>query len=437
MRLFGLDISLARKGGTLSIDQVIKRLEAIRDTVSGINITPETALASPTVHAIDTAISRRLSTLPIYVLQKSTSNGRTKKERLPNHPVQKLLNRPNDNETRTSYWLDAVSWLLRYNRFYAFKARGKTGPIRRLDPIAPSAVEVKQNADRSLSYEVRLEGGGKVKYQRSEMHHARGRSTRGIDGESPFVHIAETVALEIAAERFGAAFFGNGAMPLMVFKYIQGTGGHKTKEERDEFIQNFREEYGQGKRFRAMIMPKGMEMMDPVPLENDKAQMIETRRYQRTVIAGALGVPPWFVGDLERGNFANIEHQSLTFVLNVVMPYARIFEDAMEMDLLTVEDRNAGVIIRFNLDAALRGDFKSRQEGLKIQREMGVINADDWREMENMNPIGKANGGEDYWRQGPSGQTAAAPDGSEPDPNDPGAGDPGANPDNGDPKDDA
>ena len=42
-------------------------------------------------------------------------------------------------------------------------------------------------------------------------------------------------------------------------------------------------------------------------------------------------------------------------------------------DLLTDEDWNAGTVIRFNLDSILRADFKSRQEGLRVQVGMVLI----------------------------------------------------------------
>ena len=70
----------------------------------------------------------------------------------------------------------------------------------------------------------------------------------------------------------------------------------------------------------------------------------------------------------------------------------------MERDLLTEDDYRSGVIIRFNLDAGLRADFMSRQQGLRIQRDAGVISPNEWREMENMNPISDEDGGEDYVR---------------------------------------
>jgi HK97 family phage portal protein len=190
-------------------------------------------------------------------------------------------------------------------------------------------------------------------------------------------------------------------MPLMQFEFLAGSGGFKTEEDRQRFLQEFQEAYGQRKRFRAILLPRGLTTKDPVALDNEKAQFLQTRKHQRTVIAGAFGVPPHLVGDLERTAINNFEQQSLDFIMSVVLPYVRIFEAAMERDLLTDDDRVGGIIIRFNVDAALRGDFKTRQEGLKIQREAGVINPNEWREREGLNP---RDGGDEYWEEGPSGQ---------------------------------
>ena len=404
MRFFGRDLTWARKDTTLTLDQVIRRLEMVYDTVSGIVVTPETCLQAPTVQAVIRAIAGHISTLPVRVLLKSTSRDRDRKEPLPNHPVARLLNAPNLTQDRVTYWLDAVSFLLRYGNFYAFKARGQTGPIRRLEPLPPDCVTVEQNDDLSLTYRVNRGAGDSKVYQQWQIHHARRAARNGWLGDSPVMLARESIALEIAAERFGASFFGNGAMPGIILKYIQGTPGHRSEEDRKRFIEEFQEAFTGRSRFRAILLPKGIEMADdPVALDNDKAQFLETRKYQRTVIAGVFGVPPQFVGDLERATFNNAEQQSLDFVQNVILPDVRVFEAAMERDLLTDEDRAGGVIIRFNLDAALRGDYLSRQQGLKIQREAGVINPNEWREQEGMNPRPDA-GGEAYWDQGPSGQ---------------------------------
>jgi HK97 family phage portal protein len=201
-------------------------------------------------------------------------------------------------------------------------------------------------------------------------------------------------------------------MPSMIFEFMEGFVNFRTDEERRQFIEDFQAAYTGKGRFRSLLMPQGVKVGSQVPVENDKAQFLETRKLQRSIIAGILGVPPHVVGDMERATFSNIEEQSLDFIRAAILPMVKTFEDAMERDLLTTEDRNSGVIIRFNLDGALRGDFKSRQEGQQIMRQNGVINANDWRENENMNPIGAEDGGEEYWRQGPSGQSAGTPEGA-------------------------
>lgn len=418
MKLFGIaltrrpaapPVAPAAKSETVSLDALLQRLEAAFETGSGVAVTPETAMQSPTVHAIVTAISRRIATLPVHVLRKAEKDGRTRKERVADHPVERLLARPNDWQSPTSYWLDAASSLVRYGNFYAWKGSGRTGPIRMLIPLASAHVAARQEDDLSVVYEATLKGGVRRVFDPHEVHHVRGPARDYVTGNSPVMDVREAIALEIAAERFGASFFGNGAMPLLPFKYAQNFQGFRTEEDRAKFVETFQSAYGQGRRFRSMLLPKGIEMADPVKIENDKAQFLETRKYQRTVIAGAFGVPPHLVGDLERGTFNNVEQQSLDFVQSVILPYVRIFEAAMERDLLTREDRAGGIIIRFNMDGALRGDFKSRQEGLKIQREAGVISPNDWREHEGMNPISPEDGGDDYWRRGPSGQSADAP----------------------------
>lgn len=398
MKLFGFNIE---RKADLTIDQVIQRLEAIFATSSGVAVTPTTCLESPTVQAIVNAISMRVATLPIHVYKKTVKDGRAIKEPQPSHPVAKLLANPNGWQTNVAYWLDAVSTTVRYGQFVAVKGRGITGPIRKLWPVLPSSVQWVQDDSLEVSARVTTASGKQRDYAMSDLHHVRGAARDFLNADSPVVLAREAIALEIAAQRFGATFFGNGAMPGLIFSYMQGTKGHMSAEQRSSFIRSFSENYGKAGRFKAVMLPQGIDKPEQLNIENDKAQFLETRKLQRSVIAGAFGVPPHLVGDLERATFSNIEQQSSEFVEKVVLPYCRMFEAAIERDLLTAEDRSSGVIVRFNLDAALRADFKSRQEGMKIQREMGVVSANDWREREGMNP---REGGDEYWEQGPSGQ---------------------------------
>ena len=388
---------IEEKVHTFGDSDPLARLIAIARGDTG-DVTPENCERSPTVKAIITAITRRFAVTPVHIYKKGVVNGRETKTRLPDHPVAKLLAYPNSFQSRVDYWMDASSRLARYGRFYAWKSRGSTGPIRELIPMDPRQITVKQDPTTwDLSFDWNA-GQNSETYTSKQMHHVRGPARNGYCGDSPVDDVKQTIALEIAAESFGSSFFANGAIPLMIFQLMAGSAGFKTKEDEKGFIDSFQEALSGNKRHRALLLPKGIETGDPIKIENDKAQFLETRKYQRTVIAGAWGVPPHLVGDLERATFNNVEQQSGDFTLNVIQPYATMFEAAMERDLLTDADVNAGVVIRFNLDSILRADFKSRQEGLRIQREDGIISPNEWREIEGRNPISKDDGGEEYIR---------------------------------------
>lgn len=411
MNLFGWELSLSRKSAvTLSIDEVIRRLNEVYETYSGVVVTPESCMESPTVQAIVNGISRTMATLPIRVQQKTAgSNGRTVKQDLPNHPVARLVQKPNGWQPKEAYWQDAFSRYLRHGNFFAHKGRGKTGPIRELIPMDVGSTDVKQDPN----YDVFFTDGTGRRYERGEVHHVRMAARDGLRGNSPVTDAREAIALEIAAQRMGATFFGNGALPLLAFKFAEATQEFKTDEEKKEFLRAVQAALGNRKRWSPFFLPKGIEMADPIKIENDHAQFLDTRKYQRTVIAAAWGMTPDTVGDFERATFNNAEQYAINRVVSVLLPNAKIFEGAMEFDLLTPEDRSTGVIIRFNLDGLLRGDFKARQDGLKVQRESGVICSNEWREVEGLNPISDKDGGEEFWRQGPSGQSAS-PGGNKP-----------------------
>lgn len=50
----------------------------------------------------------------------------------------------------------------------------------------------------------------------------------------------------------------------------------------------------------------------------------------------------------------------------------------------------------FNVDGLLRGDFYARMEGYSLARQNGWMSANEIRELEDMNPIPKEDGGELY-----------------------------------------
>jgi len=116
------------------------------------------------------------------------------------------------------------------------------------------------------------------------------------------------------------------------------------------------------------------------------AQFVESMKLRRSEIAAIFRVPPHLVGDLERATFSSIEQQSLEYVIYSLRPWLKRIEQAVWRDLLTDTERDAGLFAEFNVNALLRGDFKSRMDGYAQGRQWGWLNANEIRDMEGFNP---------------------------------------------------
>ena len=74
-------------------------------------------------------------------------------------------------------------------------------------------------------------------------------------------------------------------------------------------------------------------------------------------------MPPHLVGNLEHATFSNIEHQSIDFAVHTIRPWLVRIEQAMNRALFSDQEKGR-FYVQFNIDGLMRGDYKSRMEGL-------------------------------------------------------------------------
>lgn len=379
-RAFLGNLRIARDPRTL--EDVIRETFGGGETESGEYVSDERAMRCAAVYACVRVLAESVAQLPLMLYRSREDGG---KDRLVDHPLYRLLHyQPNLWQTSFEFREYAMAALLLRGNFYALK--NMTGPPERaklveLLPIHPAYVSTEQDERWRLRYTIRFPGKGAQEVPEGNILHVRGLSMDGVTGLSPISYMRESIGLSIAAEKHGARVFKNGARPggvLTTPKTLSDEAFKRLKEE-------WQEAFSGRNVHRTAILEEGTKW-EKMGMTNEDAQYLETRKFQRSEIAGIFRVPAHLINDLEKATFSNIEHQSQSFVSYSLTPWLVRFEQVFWRDLLTEQEKRDGLYVKFNVDGLLRGDAKSRAEALKIQREWGIINANEWRALEEMNP---------------------------------------------------
>ncbi len=354
------------------------------NTASGEVVTYDTAMQVSSVYSAIKVLSESIASLPLILYKRDGAN----KVKDFDHPLyDKLHSQPNRLQDATTFFEFLVTNICLRGNFYCQKIYAKNGSLLELWPLVTDSVTVKvsDSGEKSFYYNTK-----KPKtFSADQIVHFMGLSTDGIVGVSPIDLARETVGTSLATEQYGARFFSNGTTAPNIIKLP----GRLSKEGADRLRDSFHKTYaGAANAHKAIILEEGAEIQR-VEMSNEQSQFLQTRKFQVTEIARWFRVPPHMIGDLDRATFSNIEQQSLEFVTFTLMPWLIRIERALMTALFTAEERKR-YKVEFLVDGLLRGDGLSRAQKLQIERQNGVINADEWREIENRNPLPDGKGQE-------------------------------------------
>jgi HK97 family phage portal protein len=346
-------------------------------TASGQRVSPEHAMQLTAVYSCVKVLAETLAQLPLHLFRRLDDEG---KERAFNHPLYNILhNRP--NQWQTSYeWREMMQGhaTLRGNGYSKIIASGN-GRIMQLIPMHPDHVKLEMLSDTNWRYHHTLLDGTTEILTRGEVFHIRGLSYNGILGINPIEAEREAVGIGIASQEYGATFYKNGAVPGGVIEW-EGHFDGKT-ETGKKFKQSFQESQTGLNRHKTAVLERGMKYHE-LALKHTDAQYLETRKFQTEEIARIFRVPPHKIGHLERSTNNNIEHQSIEFVTDTMMPWLVRWEQAITRDLIVREN---DFFAEFSVDGLLRGDSKSRAEFYSKAIASGWMMRNEARVKENMN----------------------------------------------------
>lgn len=360
------------------------------ESKSGVSVTWTTALQVMAMFACCRVVGEDIAQLRCK-LMRPRKTGRGADMATDHNLFDLLFVEPSKGLTAFGFWETIVFHLLLVGNAFVFVNRLGDGRIYELLLLEPGKVVVTKHADGILTYEVSHEGERKS-VPSDLIWHVRGPSWNGWMGMEVVRVAREALGLALALEQSHADLHKEGAKTPGIYS-IEGP---LTVDDHEKLRSWIKKAIGSGD---PMILDRAAKWTSQVMTGVD-SQHLETRKFQIEEICRAVRVMPIMIGVTgAAGAYDNGEQMFLAHYMNTIAPMATRLENAVAVGLLNEADRRDRLFAKFNLSAKMRGDFKSRQEGLQIMRRNGVIHADEWRDYEDMNPR-EGPGGDQYIVEG-------------------------------------
>lgn len=390
-RLLGIE---EKRGNsqTLELNKDDHRLaELLGIDIDGVNVRGKGALKVDTVYACIRIRSESVAKLPVKVYQEDDFGVRKQSK----HNVAQLLRlRPNPFMSAYDFWKVTETQNCLYgNAFVNIEFDRRTGKPVALWPIDAKKVTIYVDDDTSISgvmqprsklwYVVDL-GYEQRKISEDEMLHFRGGlTTNGIVGLSPIDQLRATVENNGQANEFVNKFFKQGLQVKGLVQYVGDLDEKAKKQFREKF-----EEMSSGLKnaHRIALMPIGYKF-EPISLTLQDAQFLENTQLTIRQIAAAFGIKMHQLNDLSRATYNNTSEQQKEFYTDTLQPILTGYEQELTYKLFLDEEIENGFFIRFNADAILRADIKSRYEAYKTAIQSGFKTPNEVRALEEDPPL--------------------------------------------------
>lgn len=382
--LSGIVLSLLGKRGEVSTGS--KELAELFGRKGVTSITADNAMKVATVFACIRLLSETIATLPISLMQ----DYKGKRKHASDHPLYYLLKSKPNQDMNSVQLKEALmaSMCLRGNG-YLQKVTTRGGAIVELPFLDASRMTLSTRSDGTYYYTYTKKSGGQVRFEPNEIVNIPYFSLNGIEGITPIEMCSQGIGLAMTAETHASMFYENGGKITGVIEYPNQLDSDRVKSLKEGFNSKF-----SGKSsYQTAILESGAKF-NAVSMTAKDAEFIATRKFQKSEIAAMFNIPPHLVGDLEKATFSNIEQQSIEFEKFTIRPLVTKIEAVFNTSLLTEQEQRQGYYFKFNTDALLRGDIKSRYEAYAIAVTNAIKSPNECRALEDDEEY---EGGDDKW----------------------------------------
>jgi len=340
-------------------------------TKSGVTVTESRVMGLAAWYSGVRYITETIAGLPVHTYRDRPDGSRERRADPP------WMIQPDVEQTwfgLVEHWL--MSLLHRGNAF-SFKIRNPSGMVVGLRELHPDRLTpgiAPNNAKRFM-----IDRDDRVWTTRDVLH-IPALAQDGRFGLNPITANAQSLGGVIAADSYAHRFFGQGTHVGGVINIPEVLTPDEAREMRAEwerFHHGLRDAHQTG-------VLSGGATYQPLALNADDAQLLESRTFGINEIARILRLPPHKLYELTRATFSNIEHQAIEAITDGILPWVNRLEEYInaDPDLLP-----AGNYVEFSLEGLLRGDTAARFAAYQQAVGMPWMSVNEARRLENRPPV--------------------------------------------------
>jgi HK97 family phage portal protein len=338
-------------------------------TYSGAPVDEEHAMRLGAVWACVDLLSEIVATLPVDEYRRAEGGPPTLLA------PSRLLSDPSGDGSGFEVWCRQImdSLLLRGNGFGLIEAVGEDFWPTQISALHPDRVTTAREGTFG-PVEWRLDNKPIAQWPAGPLWHMSAYNMPGSPlGRSPIRYAADTVGLGLATRKFGAQWFGDGAHPTAILE-----SEHEISEA-DAILLKARIAETMYDNRAPLVLGAGTKL-NSIQVSPNESQFLETSQANVADVARYFRVPPEMIGGTAADNltYANQEQRGIAFLTYTLNPWLVRLERALSR--LTPRGR----FVKFNADALLRTDLKSRYEAHALAVRAGITTQNEVRNIEDM-----------------------------------------------------
>ena len=374
MKLFGREI----KKEDIDVDKLLG--SPVFKSMFGVNMDKKDYKETTLITSLR-ILSDGVSKLPLKVHEGNDT--------AENHLLNKMLKlRPNKLMSASTLWRTIEYQRNWYGYSVVAIGRDRNGRATSLIPLKMDDVTVYvddvgllENKDVPMFFTYQ-QNGNEYQFFYEDVLYFLGMTKDGLDPMPIREQLQTLIENASESQRFTNVYLKNGLHARGVVKYIGDLDeASQTKlQERMTRVSGGIEKAGQ-----LLPLPIGFDYQS-ISTSLADSQFVELQALSERQIASAFGVKMHQLNSLDRSTHSNIEHQQKEFYMDTLQPILTAYEQEMSYKLLTEKEIDEGFFIRFNVDAMLRSDIKTRYEAYNIGIQGGMLKPDEARGKENLPP---------------------------------------------------